>query len=131
MASTKKQLKVSLPTKIADELRHDIFLNILKEGELLNEIALSEKYGVSRGPIRQAISMLLNEGLLESLSNGRTKVIGFKSAEMQDYYNLRLFIESEAIRKILLKPDDQNFRNWLNQLSDIVQARYCISFINR
>lgn len=121
MVSTRKQIKISLPTKIADELRHDILLNILKSGEMLNEIALAEKYGVSRGPIRQAVAMLSNEGIIEALPNGRTRVIGFKSAEMQDYYDLRLYIETEAIKKVLSQPDDQDFRDWLNRLNEIIK----------
>ena len=120
MKTVTGSLKSSLASKIADDLRLNIILGILEEGSLLNEMALAEKYGVSRGPIRQAIQLLSLEGIVETQPNGRSKILGFRINELQDYFNLRLFIESEAIKKIMQQPDDDDYHKWLDHMESLL-----------
>lgn len=115
------QLKTALSSKIANILRQEIYENTIKIGEHLNEVAIASRLGVSRGPLRDAIRILENEGLVSTPSNGRTVVKGFSSSEIIDYYKLRYFIESEAIRKILSEPDNRSYREWLNGLEELLK----------
>jgi DNA-binding GntR family transcriptional regulator len=55
--------------QITDRLREDIFSGRLAEGERLQEAKLAERFGVSRGPIREALAQLTQEGLLEAKPN--------------------------------------------------------------
>ena len=114
-------LKISLASKIAKDLRTNIILGILEEGRLLNETALADKYGVSLGPIRQAIQLLSNEGIVENLQNGRTKILGFRPNELQDYFHLRLYIESESVKKILSQPADEDYWKWLDSMKVLLE----------
>jgi len=116
-----KQLKESLSSKTANILRHEIYENKIKAGQHLNEVAISARFGISRGPLRDAILILENEGLVKTPSNGRTIVIGFSSKEITEYYELRFYLESEAIKKIILQPDDKSYREWINDLKNILE----------
>ena len=50
---------------VAETLRHEIATGIYKDGDaLLTEAELKDKYGVSRQTVRQAISLLENDGLV-------------------------------------------------------------------
>lgn len=74
----KKELsrsKVPVYVSVYNSLYSDITSGIYAEGELLpSEIALSEKYGVSRNTLRQALSVLSEDGLILR-SQGRGTVV--------------------------------------------------------
>jgi len=42
--------------------------------------------------------------------------MGFSTKEITEYYELRYYLESEAIRKILSEPEDKSYQDWLNDL---------------
>lgn len=60
----------SLNHVVADELRKAILAGRFKPGDRLPEPQLAEIFGVSRNPIREALQVLSNEGLVE-ISRGR------------------------------------------------------------
>ena len=55
----------SLREQIADRLRADLLSGNIPEGESLTEQELSERFAVSRTPVREALQQLTYEGLLE------------------------------------------------------------------
>ncbi|TWS22378.1 GntR family transcriptional regulator [Tsukamurella sputi] len=62
-------------TVVASALRDDILGHRYRIGESLpSEAALCEKFGVSRGPVRQALSTLNREGLIH-ITRGRPAVV--------------------------------------------------------
>lgn len=114
------QLKIALSSKIANILRQEIYKNTLKVGKHLNESEIAKRFGVSRGPVRDAIRTLENEGLVNTLPNGRRVVLDFSIKEIANYYELRYYLESEAIRKILYEPEDESYHIWLNSLEQLI-----------
>ena len=114
------QLKTVLSSKIANILRQEIYENTIKVSEHLNEAAIAARLGISRGPLRDAIHILENEGLVKTPPNGRTVVMGFTAKEISEYYGLRYYLESEAIRKILSEPEDKSYHDWLNELEQLL-----------
>jgi GntR family transcriptional regulator, gluconate operon transcriptional repressor len=114
------QLKTALSSKIANILRQEIYENTIKVGTHLNEVAIAARLGVSRGPLRDAIHILENEGLVKTPPNGRTFVVGFSIKEITEYYELRYYLESKAILKILSEPDNQSYRDWLSGLEQLL-----------
>lgn len=114
------QLKTVLSSKIANILRQEIYENIIKVGEHLNEAAIAARLGTSRGPLRDAIHILENEGLVKTPPNGRTFVVGFSTREIIEYYELRYYLESKAIHKILSEPESQSYHDWLNDLEQLL-----------
>jgi|GEM_PF-1724554 len=113
-------LKTVLSSKISNILRQEIYENTIKVGTHLNEAAIAARFNISRGPLRDAIHILENEGLVETPPNGRTVVIGFSTKQVIEYYDLRYYLESEAIRKILSEPEDKSYYDWLNDLEQLL-----------
>lgn len=66
--------------------------------ERLIEKQLAEQLGVSRTPIRQALTMLEAEGLVEITPNRGAMVRRFSIEEVWDIYDLRAVLEGHAAR---------------------------------
>ncbi len=113
--------KISLSQNISDVLRTRILSGEIAKGEHLTETALADELGVSRGPVREALSALEAEGLIVKLPNGRSEVAGFGMKDIQSYYKLRYLIESEAIKEVLDKPDGEEFNELTDRLTDILE----------
>lgn len=91
----------STPSIIADKLRKAIGHGEIKPGTQLGEADLARKLGVSRGPLRDGMQRLTQEGLLISIRNRGLFVIDMTPEEIRDMYLAREAIERAAARKIL------------------------------
>lgn len=85
--------------RIAGQLREAIIDGELPAGTPLVEMRLADRLAVSRGPIRSALHVLLGEGLVETLPNGRTISAGFGEDDLRDLFEVRFEIESLGIRR--------------------------------
>ncbi|OSC38810.1 GntR family transcriptional regulator [Mycobacterium decipiens] len=90
----------STPSIIADKLRQAIGHGELKPGAQLNEAELARRLGVSRGPLREGMQRLAQEGLLVSIRHRGLFVIEITPDEVRDMYLAREAIERAAARKI-------------------------------
>ena len=79
-------------------LREMILAADLAPGERIVELALVDKLGVSRTPIRAALLRLSQEGLLEPLSSGGYAVRTFTDQDVSDAIALRGMLEGLAAR---------------------------------
>src|SRR5271155_4979248 len=64
----------------------------------ITQVELALRLGVSRTPIREAIRMLQEEGLVVAEPQKRARVIGFNAAEVEAIYTQRVLIESLAAK---------------------------------
>lgn len=71
--------------------------------ERLIEEQLAERLGVSRTPIRQALTMLEAEGLVEIAPNKGAMVCSFSVEDVGDIYDLRAVLEGYAARRAALR----------------------------
>lgn len=69
-----------------------------KPGESLTESRLAAELGVSRTPIREALTQLENEGLVQLVPNKGAVVTGISAKDIQDIYTIRIMIEGLAAR---------------------------------
>jgi DNA-binding GntR family transcriptional regulator len=83
---------------IATLLREQIISGDLPDGAPLAEVKLAKQLSVSRGPVRNALQVLEGEGLVATLSNGRSVVVGFGERDLRDLFNTRFALESTAVR---------------------------------
>lgn len=90
---------------IARQLRDAIMHGRLEPGAQLSEADLSAQFGVSRGPLREAMQRLVQEGLLRSERNRGLFVIVLAEEDVRDIYAARLAIESAAATMILRAGD--------------------------
>jgi DNA-binding GntR family transcriptional regulator len=91
----------STPSIIADKLRDAIGHGELKPGDQLSEADLARKFGVSRGPLREGMQRLTQEGLLVSIRHRGLFVIEMTPDDVRDMYLAREAIERAAAHKIL------------------------------
>jgi DNA-binding GntR family transcriptional regulator len=94
-------MQQSTPSIIADKLRQAIGHGELKPGAQLSEADLARKLGVSRGPLREGMQRLTQEGLLVSIRNRGLFVIEMTPDDVRDMYLAREAVERAAAHKIL------------------------------
>lgn len=96
-----------LRDRIADRLREEIMCGKLTEGTPLREIPLAEKYEVSRGPIRDAILQLANEGLVEDRPNRGARVGRVWDPKIRPaMVKVRSDIETVALRQLMSRSEE-------------------------
>jgi DNA-binding GntR family transcriptional regulator len=78
------------------ELRHRILDGRLPGGHRLKEIELAKEFGVSRTPIRDALSRLSAEGLLEFRPNQGATVSVWSEAQIEQMFRIRALLEPFA-----------------------------------
>lgn len=83
---------------VYDQIRDGVIRGLLPLGSRLIETQLASDLGVSRGPIRLAIQRLIEEGLVVERPHQGAVVREFAAADLVDLYNVRLGIETVAIR---------------------------------
>ncbi|MFI4932055.1 MAG: GntR family transcriptional regulator [Burkholderiales bacterium] len=79
-------------------LRELIVGGELASGERVPELALVERLGASRTPVRAALQRLQEEGLLQALPGGGFAVRGFDEADIHDAIEVRATMEALAAR---------------------------------
>lgn len=88
----------NLTKRAAHALRQQIVQGELPGGTRLYEVALSEALQISRTPVREAMSRLAEEGLLERAPSGGFQVRAFSLADVLDAIELRGVLEGTAVR---------------------------------
>lgn len=91
----------STASLITRQLREGIMYGHLTPGTQLSEARLSAEFGVSRGPLREAMQRLVQEGLVRSEPNRGLFVKELDAAEVRDLYVARSAVESAAALLII------------------------------
>ena len=86
---------VSLADQVFERLENDIIQGIFPRGEVLTELKLVERLGVSRTPIREALRRLEQERLIADTGKG-SMVLGITEDDILDIMNIRQQIEGLA-----------------------------------
>ncbi|SEN98476.1 GntR family transcriptional regulator [Paenibacillus sp. OV219] len=86
---------------VLNKIRTDILLGVLTPDSHIVENQIAAELGVSRGPVRTALQNLEQEGLVRSLPNGRTVVVGFSLKAAEDTFDFRLMLEYKALELII------------------------------
>ncbi len=92
-----------LRVQIASRLRDAIISGRLHPGTVLVETALAEQMNVSRAPIREAVQLLENDGLVESVAYKGKRVKLLTAREVEEIYSLREIVEVAAVERILAR----------------------------
>lgn len=112
----------STPSIIADKLRKAIGHGEFRPGAQIVEADLARKLGVSRGPLREGMQRLTQEGLLVSIRNRGLFVIDMTPVDIRDMYLAREAIERAAAREILLDGDYETAGSALLAIVDRMAA---------
>ncbi len=101
---------------IASQIRARIVDGTFAPGSQLGEVQLAARLMVSRGPIREAMQRLIQEGLLENRRNRGVFVMTLSDDDVADVYQARRVIECEATRTLLRRSDKQEMFDRLAKL---------------
>ena len=113
----------SVREQITDRLRDDILSGRLAEGERLQEAKLAERFGVSRGPIREVLAQLTHEGLVEAKPNCGVKVSPSDSDSVRELIvPIRRVIETFALKHFFQEINEQDFLVWESILHHLQSA---------
>ncbi len=85
-----------LHDEVADRIRELIQSGEMEPKERINEGELTERFGISRTPLREAIKILATEGLLELLPNRGARVASISEAELEDVIEVIAGLEATA-----------------------------------
>jgi DNA-binding GntR family transcriptional regulator len=88
----------SLVDSVVERLESAIMAGRLQPGERLSEQALATEFGVSRGPLREAIRRLEGQHLLERTPNIGVRVADISPAELYEILVVREALEGMACR---------------------------------
>lgn len=105
---------------VAESLRKDILLREIKSGTRLKQDEISKQLNVSSTPVREAIKILVVEGLLNFDSYRGAVVKNLNYQDAKDIYDLRLDLEQKLIKRSFLKYD-KNFLLKANEIQKDIE----------
>ena len=111
----------STPAIIARKLRTAIAAGDFAPGSQLTEAGLAADLGVSRGPLREAMQRLTQEGLLVSFRNRGLFVISMDDDDIDDMYIARSAVERAALARVVARRDPDDIAA-LNQAIERMQS---------
>lgn len=113
---------------IADQIRERIIDKSFSAGDQINEAQVASQLQVSRGPVREALNRLVQEGLLVSRPNRGNFVREITDHDIAEVYEAREVIECAAAESITrqqaptLEQTGLQLREFLPLMQDAVDA---------
>jgi DNA-binding GntR family transcriptional regulator len=91
----------TLATLVTEQIRKGIIDGAFPPGSQLSDVELANRFGVSRGPVREGVERLIQEGLLRREPHRRVSVPTIGHDDIVDIYFSRESIETAAIRRVI------------------------------
>jgi GntR family transcriptional regulator, carbon starvation induced regulator len=95
----------SLTSQAFERIRNDILLGTLRPSERLKIQVLSERYEIGATAVREALSRLVTDGLVESEDQKGFCVSPVSKDDLVDLTETRIAVESMALRKAISQGD--------------------------
>jgi DNA-binding GntR family transcriptional regulator len=112
----------SISKQVVRELRQQIFSGQLKSGEKVPENKIAEEMGISRGPVREALLVLEQEGLVETNPRKGSRVAKITLKDIREMYTLRALLEGFAVTLFMGCVTDERLAELEGALADLAQA---------
>lgn len=93
--------RATLSTMVTERLRELVVNGTYAPGAQLSEVELARRFGVSRGPIRESLQRLVQEGLLRSEQHRGVFIPTMSEDDIADIYVAREAIEGAAVRQAM------------------------------
>ena len=111
----------TLASILTERLREALADGTLRPGSRLSEVELASTFGVSRGPVREAIQRLIHEGLLRNGPGRRAVVPVLSHHDVRDIYLARAALEATAVRHIIATGKADQAADELDRLVGLMQ----------
>ncbi|KYJ97254.1 GntR family transcriptional regulator [Microbacterium sp. CH1] len=112
----------SLGAQVARVLRQRIVRGELAPGARLTEEALAEEFAVSRGPVRDALTQLSFEKLVEVQRPRGVYIVGLTSDDVDQLYSLRGALEQLALSRAMRVDDDDRWQPMAEAVQRMAEA---------
>jgi len=99
--------RTSLREQVVTAIRDATIQGRFKAGEKVPEEELAEQLGVSRTPIREAIRILEQQGLVAARPKNGTYISALNREEIRDSLQVRATLEEFAVRNAIERLDPQ------------------------
>lgn len=109
-----------LREQVVDALVRELRSGSLQPGVRLTEMAIAERFDVSRTPAREALNQLVEQGLLEARPRGGYLVPSPTLAGIQDIIGVRMLIEPPAIAVLAASHGPEDLR----RIDDAIAAEW-------
>jgi DNA-binding GntR family transcriptional regulator len=113
----------SLAATVAHRLRHAIIDAELALGSELSEAALATKLGVSRTPIREALTLLQQQGMVNIIPQRGTYVFFPTEQDIIDLCEYRIVLENRAVSFSMVRNRDETIAQLRSALKMMERAR--------
>ena len=107
---------------VSDQLRDEILDGRLPAGSRLVETELAERFGVSRGPIRDALTELARAGLAVDLPRRGTFVSSLTETDLEEVYVIRRAIEEAAVGLAIARAGEGDIAEMFEVLAEAETA---------
>ena len=118
VAAAEGAARRSRADEVYEQLKRDVAEFKLVPGDRFTENELSERLGVSRTPVRQALFRLQQEGFVEVLFRSGWRVLPFDFEQFEQLYDLRMVLETTAVQRLCAEAQGVN-RAMLDELAAI------------
>jgi len=125
--------RFALYEEVAERLRQRIFTRELIPGSWIDEMKISQEYGISRTPLREALKVLATEGLVTMKMRRGAYVTEVSDKDLNDVYHLLSLLESDAAAQVAQwarEEDIEELQTLHSQLAQAVQNRAAFFEIN-
>lgn len=92
---------LSVPEQVAAKVGNRIVAGELAPGARIGEQELADEFGLSRGPVREAIRILEREGLVQVLPRRGAIVTQLSPTELREVFEIRAGLFDIAVRKVI------------------------------
>jgi len=92
---------------LVDALYRLIRTGELSPGQRVDQRVISERLGVSRTPLREALRALAVDGILTRTPNAGYAVAKLSAADLLQYYSVRSFLEEQVLSALVWPPADE------------------------
>lgn len=113
--------RATYASMVTERLRANIVNGTLAPGSQLSEVELANTFGVSRGPVREALQRLIQEGLVRSEPHRGVFVPVLSDDDVRDIYLARDALESSAVRHIIATGKSPGTADQLDRLVKLMQ----------
>ena len=103
-------------------LRQEVLTCILPPGAIVSERELAQRYAMSKTPIREALTRLCQDGLVQRLAGRGYMIMPITIQYIRDLFDLRLILEVAAVERAAL----QSSPSWIAALKDMSAISYCL-----
>jgi DNA-binding GntR family transcriptional regulator len=88
---------ISMRESVGEFIRDALYNGYFEPGQAISEAGLATEMGISRGPVREALLLLVQEGLVIHSPNRGFSVVQITAADLEEIHQVRIPLEATAL----------------------------------